>query len=304
MSHFNTWNEPFLPWVESENDRRFKRILRNTIIITMVLGIIVGFLPRPELEQKELKDVSPRLAKLIIEKKKIPPPPPPKVTKKKKVEKKKKKAEKKKPKTKKQKSARKKAEKSGILAMSDQLADLRDSFDTSSLANSKTLQKSGKSQARVNNSSAVITAKSNKSSGGISTKSLSRSTGGGSLAGIRSSNVKSSIPSGDGAGTSGAGGRSQGRSQSEVQLVFQKNAAAIDSLYNRALRKDPTLQGKVVFQLVIAPSGKVLSVKIISSELNNPKLESRLKSRIKLFRFPAKSVATMTINYPIDFLPS
>ena len=78
MSHINTWNEPFLPWVESENDRRFKRILRNTIIITMVLGIIVGFLPRPEIEQKELKDVSPRLAKLIIQKKKAPPPPPPK----------------------------------------------------------------------------------------------------------------------------------------------------------------------------------------------------------------------------------
>jgi len=303
MSSINTWNEPFLPWVESENDRRFKRILRNTIIITMVLGVIVGFLPRPEIEQKELKDVSPRLAKLIIEKKKAPPPPPPKVTKKKKVEKKKKTAEKKKPKTKKEKSARKKAEKSGILAMSDQLADLRDSFDTSTLSNSKTLQKSGKSQSKVN-TSAVITAKSNTSSGGINTKSLSRSTGGGSLAGIQSSNVKSSIPSGDGAGTSGGGGRSQARSDSEVQLVFQKNAGAIDSMYNRALRKDPSLQGKVMFQLVIAPNGKVLSVKIISSELNNPKLESRLKSRIKLFRFPAKNVAKMTINYPIDFFPS
>ena len=46
MSRINTWNEPFLPWVESENDRRFKRILRNTIIIAMILGVIVGYCPR------------------------------------------------------------------------------------------------------------------------------------------------------------------------------------------------------------------------------------------------------------------
>jgi TonB family protein len=303
MSNVNSWNEPFFPWVESENDRRFKRILRNSIIISMVLGIIVGFLPRPEIEQKELKDVSPRLAKLIIKKKKLPPPPPPKVTKKKKIEKKTKKAEKKKPKTKKQKSARKKAEKSGILALSDQLADLRD-FDMSSLGSSSTLQKSGKSQSKkTNNTSAVISAKAKAGSGGIRTRPAG-STGGGDLAGIASSNVKSSIPSGDGAGTTGAGGRSRGRSESEVQLVFQKNAAAIDSLYNRALRKDPSLQGIVLIQLTIAPSGKVIDVKIIDSELGDKKLERRLIARIKLFRFPKKNVATVTFKYPINFLPS
>ena len=300
MSNVNTWNEPFFPWVESENDRRFKRILRNSIIISMVLGIIIGFLPRPEIEQKELKDVSPRLAKLIIKKKKLPPPPPPKVTKKKKLEKK---AEKKKPKTKKQKKARKKAEKS-ITALSDQLAGIRDMIDDSAFTSSNKLQKSGKSQTkRSNNTSAVISAKAKSGSGGIRTRPAG-STGGGDLAGIASSNVKSSLPSGDGAGTTGAGGKSRGRSESEVALVFQKNSSAINNMYNRALRKDPSLQGKVLFQLTIAPSGKVTKVKIISSELNDKKLEGRLISRIKLFRFPKKNVATVTITYPVSFLPS
>ena len=84
MTQASTWNEPFLPWVESENDRRFKRILLGTIIVFLIFGLIIPLLPVSEPEQKELKEVAPRLAKLILEKKKQPPPPPvlPKVRKK------------------------------------------------------------------------------------------------------------------------------------------------------------------------------------------------------------------------------
>ena len=76
------------------------------------------------------------------------------------------------------------------------------------------------------------------------------------------------------------------------------------SIYNRARRTNPSLKGKIVLEITILPSGKVSNVKIVSSELNDKKLESRLVSRIKLFNFGARDVKAVTVTYPIEFLPS
>ena len=74
---------------------------------------------------------------------------------------------------------------------------------------------------------------------------------------------------GDGAGNGGggSGGTLQrggsgkaSRSIEEIKLVFERNKGAIYAIYNRALREDPALQGKVVVELKIAPSGGVVDV--------------------------------------------
>ncbi|MCU7916033.1 MAG: TonB family protein, partial [Candidatus Thiodiazotropha sp. (ex Gloverina cf. vestifex)] len=94
------------------------------------------------------------------------------------------------------------------------------------------------------------------------------------------------------------------RTREEIQTVFDQNKGAVYALYNRALRSDPALRGKVVLELTISPAGKVTKCRILSSELNDSKLERKLVSRIKLFKFSAKDVETAIISYPIDFLPS
>ena len=87
--------------------------------------------------------------------------------------------------------------------------------------------------------------------------------------------------------------------------MFDKNKGAIFALYNRALRRDPTLEGKLVLRLTIAPSGQVTACEIVSSELNDPELEQRLVQRIKLFRFEARDdVEPITTTKPIDFFPA
>jgi len=308
MRHAATWNEPFLPWVESENDRRFKRILLITVTVFMVFGLIIPFLPVPEPERKELQEVSPRLAKLILEKKKQPPPPPPpkpKEEKKKETPKKEeKKAEKKEtPKPKPKESTRKKAESAGLVALSDDLADLRESFDMSALDTTPQTNAADAAAPTIG-TSAVLTAKAKAGSGGINTGSLSRSTGGSELATRSTSTVTSKIGSTEPTAKKGTSGKSAARSESEIERVFQKNKAAIYSLYNRALRKDPTLQGKVVLELTISPAGKVTACRVVSSELNSPDLERKLVSRVKLFKFKAGDMSQVTITYPIDFLPS
>ncbi|HKQ30016.1 MAG TPA: AgmX/PglI C-terminal domain-containing protein, partial [Burkholderiales bacterium] len=116
---------------------------------------------------------------------------------------------------------------------------------------------------------------------------------------------------GDGGGGPGAGGTLHkggsgraSRSIEEIKLVFDRNKGAIYTIYNRALREDPTLQGKVVLKLTITAGGQVADCQIVSSDLKSPELERKLLARIKQFDFGAKTVETMVITYPIDFLPS
>lgn len=317
MAYSGLWQDT-LPWSDTERDRKLTGYVIISLAITIVFFVIVQFLPQVATEEKKLEEVAPRLAKLIIEKKAQPKPPPPLPKPKKKDKpkpkpKEKKKAEKPKPKPKpkakpkpdRTELARKKAQKAAAV-VEDALADLRD-FDVASLDQNKPV-KSGATQSRSDTSTtAIIAARASQGSGGINTSRLSRATGGGNLEGRSTTNVTSSIASGGSARgkRSGGGGGKASRPYEEIELVFQKNKGRIFSLYNRALRKDPSLQGKIVLELTIAPSGKVLKVRIVSSELNNPELEKKLLARVKGFKFKARSnVDTLVVKYPIDFLPT
>jgi hypothetical protein len=81
------------------------------------------------------------------------------------------------------------------------------------------------------------------------------------------------------------------------------NKGAIFAIYNRALRKDPLLHGKLSFEMVIDPSGGVAHLKLVSSELSDPDLTSKILSRIRLINFGAEDVSSTRVNYSLDFLP-
>lgn len=171
----------------------------------------------------------------------------------------------------------------------------------------------------------LITSNATGGSGGINTAAYSRDTGGGGLAG-RSTTLVEGVAGGRGGGGaggtragsgtgagkgSGAGGSMQrggsgkaSRSIEEIRLVFERNKGAIYAIYNRALREEPSLQGKVVLELTIAPAGQITGCRIVSSELKAPDLEAKLLARIRQFDFGAKDVEVMTVTWPLDFLPS
>ena len=106
-----------------------------------------------------------------------------------------------------------------------------------------------------------------------------------------------------GARRSGSSGKAS-RSREEIELVFDKNKGAIFALYNRALRRNPTLEGKLVLRLTIDPNGSVSFCEIVSSELGDEELERKLVQRVKLFRFEARDVEAITTTKPIDFFPA
>jgi len=230
-----------------------------------------------------------------------------------------------------QENARKKASGVGLLAMRNELAELHSA--PAAVQMNKDIKPGpgvgsgvgpgvGAGQGPGVPTRSLITSNATGGSGGINTAAYSRDTGGGGLAG-RSTTLVEGVAGGAGGGGPGSsaqGGRGTGagsggtlqrggsgkasRSIEEIKLVFERNKGAIYAIYNRALREEPSLQGKVVLELKISPAGQVVELRIVSSELKASDLERKLLARIKQFDFGAKDVDMMTVTWPVDFLPS
>jgi hypothetical protein len=95
------------------------------------------------------------------------------------------------------------------------------------------------------------------------------------------------------------------RTDEEIQIVFDRYKAALYRIYNRELRNDPSLRGKMVLRLTIEPDGSVSACAVKSTDLASPALSADVVERVLKFNFGAKAgVPSITIVYPIDFLPA
>jgi TonB family protein len=311
------YREYELPWSsDSSQDRKFQRLLGITFLIVLVLGLIWPFLPTPERDPYEVEEIPPRIAQLLLEEKPLPPPPPPPKEEEPEPEPDEVELEKvvetepepepepvPEPEVDLTEVAREQAQ-AALMPFAEDLADLVDQELLEKVADNRELSASVGEAAR--NERSMITSKVGTASGGINTAAMSRNTGGTGIAGRSTTQVKNPVagigPAG-GASRTGTSGKAS-RSREEIELVFDKNKGAIFALYNRALRVDPSLEGKVVLRLTIAPNGQVTFCEVVSSELGDPDLESKLVQRIKLFRFEAKDVEAITTTKPIDFFPA
>jgi TonB family protein len=300
------YREYELPWEgDPESSSRFRKILRVLLILFLVLGILFPLLPTPKRTAAET-EVPQRLARVMIEEKPKPPPPPPVVQEKPKPLEVEKKPIPIPPPVDRKQLAHEKAQKS-LNRVKDELADLREQMDLTPLAQTKNL--SGAVGADSHAERSMITSKVGAGSGGITSSNSSRGfgTGAGSLTGHDTTSVTSSIARGGldsrGPSRTGSSGKAA-RSREEIELVFDRNKGAIYGLYNRALRDRAELQGKLVLEFTIAPTGEITMCRVVSSELNDPDLESKIVARVRLFHFDPKDVESITTTKPIDFFPS
>lgn len=307
-----------LPWESSgPEDRRFHRILLNWLGGLLVLALLVPFLSVSELTREQQEQLPPQLARVILEKKVLPEPAPvkprptprpklvePEAVKPKPVEP----VPVEKPLQQQAavkpgdvlKQAREAAAVAGVLAFQDDLSEMRDSLDVDSMP--QTVTSRGEASAAAVERS-LITSASTVSSGGINTAALSRDTGGPALSGRESTRVESTIAGTAKESAPGASEQLGGRSDESIRQVMDSNKGAIFAIYNRALRKDPLLEGKLVFEMVITASGEVAELKLLSSELVDAELTRKILSRIRLIKFDPQEVVATRVNYSFDFLP-
>ena len=87
----------------------------------------------------------------------------------------------------------------------------------------------------------------------------------------------------------------------DVGAVMSQNASRVQGTFKRALDDDPNMQGSFIVHLKIAPDGHVISVNVVSSDLNNSALEGKLKAMIQGFQFGSGSFDTFEGNYKYIF---
>lgn len=130
-------------------------------------------------------------------------------------------------------------------------------------------------------------------------------SGGGAGSGVAFVRVESSIADLEESSRPKSDGRDLGRTDEEIQIVFDRYKAALYRIYNQELRKDPTLRGKILMRISIEPDGAVSLCKMQSTDLASAELVDKIVERIRRFNFgPKEGVQKVTILYPIDFLPA
>jgi outer membrane biosynthesis protein TonB len=313
--------EMLMPWTkEAESEKRFRNFILVALLLCLVFGGPVPLINVPIPDREDIVvEIPKRLVRLV--KKEPPrsaviPKPEPKQTKKEP----KKQKEEPKPKPGETKvaenskaAARKIAQSFGVMAFKDAFADLVKDTPVARLGSETLLRNAGekvKGQAVAQRSLVAMQAKGG-SSGGIGNASVSRNIGNGNVnrlgdgGGAGITRVESAIA---GLGESSrplSDGVAAGRTDEEIQIVFDRYKAALYRIYNKELRKDPTLRGKILMRITIEPDGSVSMCQMESTDLASPELVERIVERIKRFNFgPKEEVERITILYPIDFLPA
>jgi outer membrane biosynthesis protein TonB len=308
-----------LSWVyNGEDDKRFRKSATIALLLCMLLSAVISQITLPPLVV-DGREMPQRVVRLLMEQKPTPPPPPVEMPKPKVREQL---AEKKpveqpvrvakvEPKAEELAPQEPEAKDQGILAFREKLAVSKDDQVVGRLG----------LQARIDNSDynsagraqrSMLTTSAPGSSGGINLASLSRGVGGGpgsggGMAGVQVTRASSAIAA---VGTPGGDrplsgdGAAAGRTDEEIQIVFDRYKSALYRLYNKELRRDPTLRGQVILKLTIEPDGSVSLCELKSSDMNAPELTAQVVERVRGFDFGAKAVPAITILYPIDFLPA
>jgi outer membrane biosynthesis protein TonB len=195
----------------------------------------------------------------------------------------------------------------GILAFRESFANRANLRPAAQLGSQARMSNAGENAVGRSERS-MVTTSAPGSSGGINLSDISRDVGGGGgqgIGGVEIGQVASSIGGAEGAARPLAGGSSAGRTDEEIQIVFDRYKAALYRLYNRELRKNPTLRGQIILRLTIEPDGSVSMCEVQSSNMDAPVLAQQVVDRVRTFDLGAKEgIVVMTIIYPIDFLPA
>ena len=323
MSRVHAINPNDLPDLDdflssSAQDKSFNKILAILLLGYLVVAVVVPFIEQVKIPREIKERPSAQLAKIMLKEKQLPLPKKvkPKVKKPiKKVKAKTKNKKKTKPKEKlkqptpvnKSELAKTKAHSSGLATMKDELFAMREAFTVTPVASTKlnnskskatTIKRKLLAAATNKQSSQLTQAQLSKTvaSDGISTKNTEQIRLGkeeiladNNVLAANDNDAKSSLAQ---------------RSEMSLRRTLESHKARLYALYNRALRKDPLLKGKVLFAIEIQPNGNISHVSIKSSALNNAKLERQLIVILRRIKFPVADVSVMTTIWAIDFLPN
>lgn len=96
-----------------------------------------------------------------------------------------------------------------------------------------------------------------------------------------------------------------GRTTAEIRKIVASYLGGLRYLYNKELRNDASLRGKVTVKFEISPVGRVTQTTLVASSLGYRPLERAILDNIQKWKFPRipEKNGSVTVTYPFVFLP-
>ena len=89
-----------------------------------------------------------------------------------------------------------------------------------------------------------------------------------------------------------------------IEATIAEDMSRIRRCYQKVLRENPSVAGKLVVSFTIGANGKVVDALTESSELSDPRVEACVVERFRRLRFPKpRGGGIMIVNYPFLFTP-
>jgi outer membrane biosynthesis protein TonB len=88
-----------------------------------------------------------------------------------------------------------------------------------------------------------------------------------------------------------------------VIATVRKGLPAIRNCYQKALKKNPTLQGKISVEFTIGPSGRVTAVKATDDSLGDASVTACVLGKFKSLKFDKPAGGSVKFVYPLMFKP-
>ncbi len=91
------------------------------------------------------------------------------------------------------------------------------------------------------------------------------------------------------------------RSEESVRSVMLSYTGRLTYIYNKYLKREANLSGKMVVEVEIAADGTVANVELVSSTIGNAEFEREVLNLVRRWKYPAIDSGTVTVTYPLFF---
>jgi outer membrane biosynthesis protein TonB len=91
--------------------------------------------------------------------------------------------------------------------------------------------------------------------------------------------------------------------KASITSFIRMRIGSVKQCYEKELKLNPSLKGKIVVRFMIMPTGRVSEVGIDSTTMKNADVEACIVSRVKAWSFPVKPEEPAPVTFPFVFSP-
>jgi TonB family protein len=91
------------------------------------------------------------------------------------------------------------------------------------------------------------------------------------------------------------------RNEQSLYKVLSQNIGRLQYIYEKFLKTNPDIRGKVEVEVTINPDGRIANVVVLSSEIPLQEFQQQIRDAIRRWKYEAIAQGQMKVVYPIVF---